>query len=244
MRALATGYPGGKVCVGAPPDDGEPFVAYGQLWTAAEIIPKAIAKGRPFWQLDNGFFDPARGRTDAGYYRLSYRSLSPILLREGVDQTRVERLGLKLRPWRTYGAYVLLAMPGAGFGRSIGLDMPKWIETAPATLAGYTTRPVVVRPKDSSRSLREDLGNAWALVTHSSNVAVDAVIEGVPVFVAPSSPAAPVGNLDLNDLEHPAKPDREHWLASLASQQFTIEELREGVAAKFMRLIAAQVDAR
>jgi hypothetical protein len=87
-----------------------------------------------------------------------------------------------------------------------------------------------------------DLTDAWALVTHSSNVAVDAVLCGVPVFVAPTSPAAPVANLDLKTMKAPLMPQRGAWLASLLAQQFTLDEIRSGFAKQMMDQVVAQVD--
>jgi hypothetical protein len=96
-----------------------------------------------------------------------------------------------------------------------------------------------VRPKYSATPLVGDLRDAWALVPHSSNVAVDAVLAGIPLFVASTSPAAPAGRTDL-DIENPTMPDRESWWASLTCQQFTLREMADGTAWRLMQMIAAQ----
>jgi hypothetical protein len=235
MEALALGVPGGRVTEGEPPVGRAPFAVWGQEWLALRIIPGAQAAGRPFWHIDNGFYLPARGGAH-GYYRLAYRGMSPILLRDPKP-----RLPIRMRPWRKSGRHVVLALPGPTFGRAVGIDVPRWIASIEARLRSATDRPIKVRPKNSDRPLAADLTNAWALVTHSSNVAVDAVIAGIPVFVAPTSPAAPVGRLDLT-IEDPAMPDREAWWASLNSQQFILPEMANGTAWRLMRQIAAQVD--
>jgi hypothetical protein len=129
------------------------------------------------------------------------------------------------------------------FGRAIGLDVPGWIATIEARLRAATDRPILIRPKYSATPLAGDLRDAWALVTHSSNVAVDAVLAGIPVFVAPTSPAASVGRSDL-DIEHPRIGDRDAWWTSLMCQQFTLSEMADGTAWRLMRQIAAQVDRR
>jgi len=67
-------------------------------------------------------------------------------------------------------------------------------------------------------------------VTHSSNVAIEAVCLGTPVFVSPSSAAAPVGRTDLSAIEDPVYPDRQPWLAHLAYNQFSYDEILEGDA--------------
>ncbi len=247
MEAMAAGWPGSRIVEGAPPDDGNPFLVWGQKWLAARLIPQALRTGRPFWQLDNGYIYPAqhpRGYMPAGYYRLSYRGLSAITLRNAPPD-RLGRLGVNLSPWRTIGRHILFALPGLGYGRSVGLDMPGWVERTRQELAvkaGW--RPVIERPKDSATSIGHDLADCWAVVTHSSNAAVDAVLGGIPVIVAPSNPAAPVGNLSLDDLADPKMPAREAWLASLVCQQYMLNEMRDGTAYRLMTMIANQVDAK
>lgn len=238
MTALSVGFPDAKIVRGEPPRSDEPFAVWGQAWLTLRILPQAVKQNRPFWHVDNGFIRPARG-TQNGYYRLTYRSLSPILLNDPPPMRHYLR-DIELKPWRRGGKHILLAMPGPDFGRALGLDMRRWMATAPYKLREITKRPIIVRYKRDPRPLAEQLRGAWAVVTHSSNVAVDAVLAGIPVFVAPTSPAAPVGRTDL-DLENPITPDREQWLASLMAQQFTLDEMRFGVAAPLMRAIQQQV---
>lgn len=243
MRSLMRGWPGASVVLGAPPDDGQPFVVWGQEWLTLDIVPPAVRSGRPFFHIDNGYWRPARGQR-TGYYRMCYRSMSPILLAPAAaDRERGVRMGgTGMRPWRKTGAHILLALPGRHFGLALGFNMDAWVATAEAEIRRSTDRPIVVRERTLTRPLDVDLRDCWALVTHSSNVATEAAWSGVPVFVAPTSPAAPVGNLDLSAIETPTMPDRTLWWASLMSQQFTIDEMANGTARDFMGRVAAQVD--
>ncbi len=237
MEALSAGFKGRQreVIIGEAPEDRHPFVIWGQEWLALRIIPKAYRSGRPFWHIDNGFWNPGRGGT-IGYYRFTYRSMTPVLLPDGRDPE-----GVTLKPWSNIGKTVLLAMPGLHFGRALGIDVGAWCAQADSLVRSRTNRPVRVRSRESNRPLAEDLTDAWAVVTHSSNVAVDSVIAGVPVFVAPTSPAAPVGRTDMC-IEEPVRPRREQWLRSLAAQHFTVDEMQDGIAQQWMVRIARQVD--
>lgn len=242
MEALDVGFGKRKrkIVVGAPPPDEFPFVVWGQEWTALEIIPEAAKSGRPFWHIDNGFWNPARG-TSRGYYRMTYRSMSPVYLPEG---TKFRVPTIRLEPWKKEGRHVLLAMPGVHFGAALGIDVRGWCEEAPAkikSICAQIGRPFRLRERDARRNLRDDLFGAHCVVTHSSNVAVDAAVAGIPVFVAPTNPAAPVGRTDLK-LSEPLTPGRDRWIRSLASQQFTIDEMRSGVAAFWMDQIAEIAD--
>lgn len=229
MRNLAAGWKDGAKCIhGAPPDDDNPVACYGQIWGTEKVLQRATARDRIYWHIDNGFWKPGRGQWQ-GYYRFTYRSMTARFLPDSPRQ-RFERLGIRLKPWTRWGNHILLALPGLEYGVGIGLDMPYWIKEIERELRNSTDRPILIRDRLSPRPLMQDLRGAWAVVTHSSNVAVDAVCEGIPVFVSPLSMAAPVGNLTLLDLEHPKKPERIEWCYSLACQQFTVAEMRSGTA--------------
>jgi len=117
---------------------------WGQQWLTLDLVPRANRKGRPFLQIDNGFVQPARG-TLIGYYRISYRSLSPVLLNDAPPS----RIKVEMAPWRTATAsgHVILALPGNGFGRAIGLDMGLWIHRSQKMLRRATLRRIIIRPK-------------------------------------------------------------------------------------------------
>jgi len=234
MEALAAGF-GGRLCLGEPPDDGAPFIVWGQMWTTLKAIPKAIQSGRPYFQLDNGYIQPARGGPK-GYYRITYRSPAPVMWPDAPKA----RLPVPMAPWRKQGRHVLIGLPGPHYGRAWGIDTTAWISTCVTNLRRYTPRPATTRHKASPVPLAREFGNCWALYTHSSNVAVDAVIAGIPVFCEPTCGAAPVGNLDIAQIEKPAMPDRSAWLNSLIAQQYTLDEMRSGLARDYLGAVIEQ----
>lgn len=242
MRALSAGFQDEPhlVIYGVPPDDGNPFAVWGQEWLTLQIVPPALKTGRPFWHIDNGFWYPGRGGNQ-GYYRFTYRGMTPILLPQTDD---LREPTVRLQPWRATGRHVLFAAPGIHFGLALNLEVKEWCERAVWCMRKVCKeigREFRVRDRDSPRPLAADLADCWALITHSSNVAVDAAIAGIPVFVQPTSPAAPIGRLDCK-LDEPVRPPRNHWLRSLASQHFTVAEMADGIAWKWMQRIAAEVD--
>lgn len=243
MEALCAGWGEPAQCiVGDPPDDGNPFAIYGQVWGAERLLPDALKHNRPFWYIDNGYWRPGRGNPE-GYYRICYRSMGPVFLPDA-DAARGAATGVKFAPWRPSGRHILFALPGADYGAALGFSMPVWIEHTKALLKRVTDRPIITRDRKSLVPLADHLRDCWAVVTHSSNVAVEAVLAGVPVFVVPGSSAAPVGNVDLANLERPAMPDdREIWWTSLMCQQFTPAEMRSGLAYRHLIDVRAQIDA-
>jgi hypothetical protein len=97
-----------------------------------------------------------------------------------------------------------------------------------------TDRQIVVRFKNSKRPLQQDLDGAHAVVANGTIAAVEAAILGYPVFDAPGSAAALVGQTDLTQIEHPVYPDREPWVRSLAYCQFSEAELVDGTLWKLL----------
>jgi hypothetical protein len=235
MRNLATGWEEGRCIYGEPPEDENPVACYGQIWGTEKVLKRACELRRPYWHIDNGFWRPGRGLPH-GYYRFTYQGMSARFLPDS-PTTRFESLNIRIRAWRRQGRHILLALPGLEYGCGIGLDMPYWIAETERALRTATDRLIVVRPRHSRVPLERDFHNCWAVVTHSSNVAVDAVIAGIPVFVSPLSMAAPVGNLDFRDLETPKRPERFEWCCSLACQQFTVSEMKNGTAYRFLQRV-------
>ena len=82
--------------------------------------------------------------------------------------------------------------------------------------------------KDTYDDFDFDCTGAYAVVNWSSNPATEAVMNGVPVFVGPSSLAYDVGNEDLNTIGMPKRPDRTQWLNDIAYTEWTLEEIAQG----------------
>jgi hypothetical protein len=111
----------------------------------------------------------------------------------------------------------------------------------------YTDRPIKVREKPRKHgtsgpsvadiSLEQDLQNAWACVTSCSISAVEAALEGVPIFSDPKSFAWTLSSASLSEIEDPFYTDPSPWLYSLAYQQFTPLEFTNGTAISILKEI-------
>lgn len=234
-----------QICVDDPPVPTDPFIAMGQLWVVERIVPKAIKTGQPFWVIDNGYYlTSGQGNQKSGHYEITYRGLAPILLSE--ERASVNRFPPEtvLKPWKENDPkkVVMIAIPGPSYGRCIGMDMVEWTNHIESRVQEVTDRQIIVRSKATPESLEDQLKRTHVVVTHSSNVAVDAVWRGIPAIVEDQCPAAPVCSRFLEDIENPWKPDRAHWWRSLMSQQYTINEMKNGTAWGLMKRVQEQVD--
>ncbi|QIK78071.1 hypothetical protein G7077_03235 [Sphingomonas piscis] len=202
-------------------------VVWGVLRESDRILAQAKAQSLYFLYIDHAYFDRGHGRS----YRITRNGYEAGAVRR-CPSDRFRALGIETQPWRKSGREIVVCPPTDYFMQAHGcLD---WLETTLAMLKAATDRPIVVRekPKDTEAAvpLPVALESAHSLVTHSSNVAIEAVCLGTPVFVSPASAAAPVGLTELSQIEDPVYPDRDAWLAHLAYSQFSLEEIADGRA--------------
>ena len=190
-------------------------------------------------------FNAARARggfyyIDNAYAGTGFRITRDRLQHSGIgegDRERFRRLGVPIKPWRKSGSHVLVCPPGDYFMSMTGQPWTadEWLARTLDTLTASTDRPIRVRHKPAVKRgfapLAADLADCWALVTHMSATAIEAVLSGVPAFVSRHSAAAPVSATDLTTIETPrADGDREAWAAVLAANQWSIDEIRNGIA--------------
>ena len=133
--------------------------------------------------------------------------------------------------------------------------MRKWFETQIQEIRKHTDRPIQVRPHprnpigfdvrkyanvsfknpimDASTvddtDFKNTLQDAWAVVNHSSNPAMESVINGIPVFVSESSLCYDVGNHSLANINNPEMPDRQAWTNKLSYTEWFPEEIEKGL---------------
>ncbi|MEE9611183.1 MAG: hypothetical protein V3W19_08020 [Desulfatiglandales bacterium] len=205
-----------------------PAIVYGVLRGCGEIIKQCEWIHRDYYHIDHGYF--LRGHYE-GYYRVTKNGLQS----DGwgkFNPKRFEDLKVPLRPWKRTGRHIVICPLSKMAGEFINVDPKKWVETVLGELSLHTDRPIIVKYKDD-KPISSALEDAWCLVTHSSNAGVDAVVSGVPVIALGHSACLPV-SWDIEDIESPHWPAREQWTWNLASNQWTLEEMRSGEAWKML----------
>jgi hypothetical protein len=177
----------------------------------------------------------------------------------GMDDLRVRNLGLKLKPWRKDGEYILICgQHDKSLQWSKMPRMSNWFLQTYDEIRKHTDRPIIFRPhprcklEHIERGLKHvyrqeprhvantyddfDMGfdNIWATISYSSNPGIHSILNGVPAFVSTHSLAYDAGNdIDfLHDIEQPVMPDRTQWLNDYAHTEYTIEEISQGIPLK------------
>lgn len=202
-------------------------VVWGVLRESDRILAQAKAQSMYFFYMDHAYFNRGHGKS----YRITRNRYEAGPIRK-CPTDRLAELAVEVRPWQKSGRDIIVCPPTDYFIEAH--DCADWLDTTLEALRNFTDRPVTIRekpqPGESVVPLKTALKSAHALVTHSSNVAIEAACLGTPVFVNPASAAAPIGQTELSAIESPVYPDREPWLAHLAYNQFSFDEIREGEA--------------
>lgn len=174
-------------------------------------------------------------------------------------------LNINVKPWRTTGNHILLCMQRNGGWSMKGQDSWYWLANTIKELRRYTDRPIIVRghPGDAkskrtikskrfpvpiamdnvyfsdieSKTLIQDLKNAWATVVFNSSPAVASAIEGVPVFVFDPTDcqAGEVANTDIKNIEDPQTFERQQWLEKIAMCHWNFDDLKSGITWQHMK---------
>ncbi len=199
---------------------------------------------KPVVYIDLGYWGRRYMGTRMGYHKISVNDRHPTAYFQDVRHPcdRANRLGLKLEPWKS-GSFILLAGMSARAALVAGFGPEYWERNAVEKLRRYTDRPIVYRPKPNwigaqpiqgaefahnKKDIDVVLRDCHAVVTHHSNVGVEALVAGVPVF----SDEGIASKLALNDLSKIEAPnydgDRQRFIQDAAYCQWNVVEMRVG----------------
>lgn len=170
---------------------------------------------------------------------------------QGLDLNRLGKLALRASAWQQTGDRIMVCTQRAESLQWVTQPpIEQWLLDLRDRVRLYTQRPLVIRahPRQKIKSvpgytldyptkingtyddfdLDHALENSWAVINYNSGPGVQSIIKGIPAFVDASSLAAPVGNLDLANIEAPLMPDRSRWLLQIAHTEWTIPEIASG----------------
>ncbi len=226
-------------------------VFYGYVDKLPRIMSDYRGAGKHAVYVDLGYWRRKGGEVGKwdGYHKVVVNGRHPTgyFQNREHDFTRAAAVGWtaeKILPWQPPGDKILIAGMSQRAAEAEGFRVEQWEKAAIETLLGITDRPIVYRPKPSWKGARPLLGaeysapavslenallNCHAVVTHHSNVAVDAILAGIPAF-CDAGVALPLARTDLLDIECPIYPsDREQWLSDIAWCQWSVPEMALGL---------------
>lgn len=226
----------------------------------SNIVRPCLKQRKELIYIDHAYFD--RGYKGKGHEHNNPPNFR--IIRNGIHHTKILKrphdrflkFDIKLKPWRAGNPEQhILICPPTGFLETMVGSKFNWFETVMKTIRDNTDRKIVIRPKpgitniDSSinmleryknielsreRTLAEDLENCWAAVAPASNVLVEALKEGVPVFSEKYSPVVGACSHDYSRIESPLFLERDELFYSLAYSQFSLDEIKDGTAWKIL----------
>lgn len=217
-----------------------------QSWPRGKVFRQQREKKLDVIVLETGYVN--RGDGESHHYAAGFNGLNgrADFRNKGMGPDRWEALGVQLKPYSRGDKVVVCAQ--VPHDASVDhTDHLQWVFETTKRLKGITNRPIVFRPHPlfklppipgcefSQRPLAEDLRDAHAVVTFNSNSAVEALIEGKPVFAFDEgSMVWELASRNLDDIEEPKYPGRQEWARNLAYCQWTPEEMRQGLAWKHL----------
>jgi hypothetical protein len=202
-----------------------------------------IMKRESYTYIDTPYYGRIRNDVIPGsYWRWAYNSMHDVRQLK-VPSDRFESWNVKLEPWKKDGDFVLICPSSENVTKYFySMRQRDWIEKTKQEIKKYTNKPVRVRlkPRKSARvqgpdaetvSMKSELEGCYALVTCISICAIDALLEGVPVFSDSNQcPSAWCTNKSISNINNIEYNDREQLFFNLAYKQYSIEEYQNGVA--------------
>jgi hypothetical protein len=222
----AAGYDVTSTIPGKPKSD-DLLIIWNRMGDRHFVARTFEGVGAPVIVNENGWIGREKGRK---FYSLCRNHHNGAGAWKVGDDSRWDRFGIELKPWRKEGRHVLI-LSSRGIGEP-GVAQPRqWINEAYAQLQKATRRPIKVRnhPGDSNADISPDLVDCHAVVTWASGAAIKAIAAGIPAFYGLKRwIGAPAACHDLGAIEKPFLGDRLPMFRRLAWAQWTADEIATG----------------
>jgi len=213
-------------------------VAYG--WVSEEVF-RAYEN---YVYIDLGYWERASRN---GYHRLAINSWDTATnMLRGCPSDRFDALNIKIL--RSVDVSdrktILIAGMSEKAARTHGYRAEAWENSTRDLVRKLCPEfEVVIRPKPTRRvqvrtTLQEDLARARVVLTHHSNVALDAALQGLPVYAVKGIGALLSGELTADSLRNARAVQLETRRALMydaAYAQWNIEEMKNGHAWEYVK---------
>lgn len=223
---------------------GAPRSADGAVFFGTEgqmsAFKHAKASGRPWYYVDNSYFDKHRGT----YFRVTKNALQVDPRGKTSDGSRFKRLGIEIKPWGRWrgekdGITLICPQSDAFMKSTLGFEF-NWASTVLARLPLNWKGEVRIRKWNRDKieagiTLLDTLPTVRLLISHSSSASITAMLEGVPTISEAGAAHTLTGPLNYEAVFDPPRPEgRLEFAQVLADNQFTLDEFRNGTAWKWL----------
>lgn len=220
-------------------------IAYGWINELTDkVFTKHQEKGIPFIFVDLGYWD----RGPEGHYRVGINDWDTAKhMKRGMPSDRFDRLRVPLRDdWNPNANQIMIVGMSGKAAWTHGYSDGQW-ENDTKTFLQQNARPgfeFYVRQKPNKQTRRmapieEDLKESCFVVSHHSNVAVDALVAGVPFWAKKgvgSLLSPPTLDPALFDNPwFPERSDKMNLLYDIAYAQWTPAEMRSGACWEYIK---------
>lgn len=213
-------------------------ISYGILRGNADIFKHNANHAVDYWEVDRGYINPHHFD---GYYRFSKNGLQAVYKDKDLPSDRLDKLKYKLENWFNPKGRIIVCPPTEPIESFYSIPKGSWLSSVTEYLTKLG-RPFKVREKGVATPLEHDLQDAYCVVTFNSNVAVDATIKGLPVItdcsVLNGWNDSQIGERMANGTLEPQSNEAvQKLLRFISYNQFTLEEIRSGMAWKLLNHI-------
>ncbi len=259
-KAFARGFEGTKIHGPVTELFEGPAAFYGVLPDNLYVWKLCQASERKYYYLDNAYF--GSGHTSQHPLRVTINQMQHpgIGAKTKKNEEKFKAYGIDIKHWDKSGRHILIAAQSEWWYQRHGTTLSDWVNGVIKQITNYTERPIRVRLKPKHKlkrppnffypseltaaydgvPLAQDLEDAWAVIAHSSNVAVDAIMAGIPAFVTYDCAAKRMSSTNLSMIEHPFYPENRYgWGCVLAGNQWLLDEIRDGTCKKELRAWAS-----
>ena len=220
----------------------KPIAVFGMLRGTGQLIEECSRDGQDFYYFDHAYLlgnkHSISNKIGDKVYRLTKNGFHVREMKQlrKPDYERIEKYKpyIKMKPWKYEGDYILYIPPSEHVKKYYWFNN-HWEEQTLKTIKRHTRKPIKIRTKQDTTPLEKDLQNAFCTVSYQSTVCIKSIMEGVPSFCDNSSMGLPVSLTDMSQIKDPLyTPERERWIDTLLANQFTMSEIKNGTAWKYV----------
>ena len=208
------------------PDDMDNLFVTGTLRGCGAVCRESVRQDKNWFYMDNGY--------GPFWKRVTFKGTAPTRLLDRPNDRTPPELSV-LQPWREnkLNAKNILILPPS-LPYMDAFEEINWLNKLIHSINEFTGRNLVIRPKPAKGKKappwEEQLRDAYCVVSFGSNLAVDAMIKGVPTISFKYCPAF-FASFKMEDLETDnlnVEPDRQKIINNCMYHSFHKHEFNNG----------------